>query len=226
MGIGGVLSQVQDGSKRVVAYFSKTLSKAQRIYCVTCRELLAIVKTLVHFHKYLHGQEFYLSPNHSALTWLLSFRNLEGKTARWVQHLQEYNYTSETPSRHQAHQHRHPFQVPCPEECSHCRQVEQQADGQRVRIVAVAAANGWDQQTLRREQLADNIGPLMLEMEAGQCPKQRGISAWGPIYKSYWAQWKTLAVRDGMLQHHWESADKKKMAAQIVIPLSKMREVL
>jgi len=104
--------------------------------------------------------------------------------------------------------------------------VEQQADGQRVRIVAVAAANGWDQQTLRREQLADNIGPLMLEMEAGQCPKQRGISAWGPIYKSYWAQWKTLAVRDGMLQHHWESADKKKMAAQIVIPLSKMREVL
>jgi hypothetical protein len=45
VGIGGVLSQVQDGSKRVVAYFSKTLSKAQRIYCVTCRELLAIVRS-------------------------------------------------------------------------------------------------------------------------------------------------------------------------------------
>jgi hypothetical protein len=28
--IGGVLSQVQDGSERVVAYFSKTLSKAER----------------------------------------------------------------------------------------------------------------------------------------------------------------------------------------------------
>ena len=42
---------VQDGSKGVVAYFSKTLSKAQRIYCVTCRELLTIVKTLEHFHK-------------------------------------------------------------------------------------------------------------------------------------------------------------------------------
>jgi hypothetical protein len=51
MGIGVVLSQVQDGGERVIAYFSKTLSKAERNYCVTRWELLAIVKTLEHFHK-------------------------------------------------------------------------------------------------------------------------------------------------------------------------------
>jgi hypothetical protein len=55
MGIGGVLSQVQDGSERVVACFSKTLLKAERNYCVTRRESLAIVKTLENFHKYLYG---------------------------------------------------------------------------------------------------------------------------------------------------------------------------
>ena len=39
--------------------------------------------------------------------------------------------------------------------------VEQQADGQRVQIVATVAANGWDLQALRREQLEDNdLGPL------------------------------------------------------------------
>jgi hypothetical protein len=95
VGIGGVLSQVLDGSERVVAYFSKTLSKPERNYCVTRRELLANVKTLEHIHKYLYRQEFHLHTDRSALTWLLSFRNLEGQTARWVQRLQEYNFTTE-----------------------------------------------------------------------------------------------------------------------------------
>jgi hypothetical protein len=58
--IGGVLSQMQDGQERVTAYYSKTLNKAERNYCVTRRELLAIVRTLEHFHKYLYGQQFHL----------------------------------------------------------------------------------------------------------------------------------------------------------------------
>jgi hypothetical protein len=66
----------------------------------------------------------------------------------------------------------------------------------------------------------------MLEMEAGQCPEWRDISGWGPIYKSYWALWKSLAVRDGMLEHDWESADGTNKMAQIVIPCSKLKEVL
>jgi hypothetical protein len=81
VGVGGVLSQLQDGQERVISYYSKTLNKAERNYCVTRRELLAIVKCLQHLHKYLYGQEFYLRTDHSALTWLMSFKNLEGQTA-------------------------------------------------------------------------------------------------------------------------------------------------
>jgi hypothetical protein len=40
VGIEGVLSQVQDRHERVIAYYSKTLNKAGRNYCVTRRELL------------------------------------------------------------------------------------------------------------------------------------------------------------------------------------------
>jgi hypothetical protein len=54
-----------------------------------------MVRTLEHFHKYLYGQLFHLRTDHSALTWLLSFRNLEGQTECWIQRLQEYNFTSE-----------------------------------------------------------------------------------------------------------------------------------
>jgi hypothetical protein len=46
IGIEGVLSQVQDGQERVIAYCSKTLNKAERNYSVTRRELLAVVRTL------------------------------------------------------------------------------------------------------------------------------------------------------------------------------------
>jgi hypothetical protein len=92
VGIGGVLSQVHE---RVISYYSKTFSKAEKNYCVTRRELLAIVKSLEHFHKYLYGQKFHLRTDHSALTWLMSFKNLEGQNARWIQRLQEYNFNSE-----------------------------------------------------------------------------------------------------------------------------------
>lgn len=42
--IRGVLLQIQDGQKRVVAYYSKTLCRAQKKCCVTRRELLEILK--------------------------------------------------------------------------------------------------------------------------------------------------------------------------------------
>ena len=44
MGIVAVLSQVQeDGQERVVAYASRVLTNPERRYCVTRRELLAVI---------------------------------------------------------------------------------------------------------------------------------------------------------------------------------------
>ena len=58
VGVGGVLSQVQGEQERVIAYYSKTLSPAERNYCVTRRELLAVIKSVKHFRPYLYGQQF------------------------------------------------------------------------------------------------------------------------------------------------------------------------
>ena len=88
--IGAVLSQVQDGKERVVAYGSFVLSTAQRNYCVTRRELLAIVVFTKHFRHYLLGNKFKVRTDHNSLIWLMRFKNIEGQLARWIEELQNY----------------------------------------------------------------------------------------------------------------------------------------
>ena len=94
-GIGGVLSQQHDGEERVIAYYSAALSCAERNYCVTRKELLAVVKAVKHFQPYLYGREFLLRTDHAALRWLLKFRNPEGQLARWLETLQQYQFIIE-----------------------------------------------------------------------------------------------------------------------------------
>jgi hypothetical protein len=222
-----VLSQVRDGQERVIAYYRKTMNKAEWNYCITHRELLSIVKTLEHFHKYLYGQEFHLRTDHCALTWLMSFKNLEGQTVRWIQHLQEYNFISE---HRQGWKHKNADALsrrPCREECVQCHKVEAWENIAKVRGIAAMAAASWDLATLRTDQLNDpDIGPILQETETGQRPEWKDIADRSPTYKSYWAQWKSLAVRNDILEHNWESANGRVTVAQIVLPWSKVKDVL
>jgi DNA topoisomerase VI subunit A len=98
-----------------------------------------------------------------------------------------------------------------------------------MRILVAAAAvtaNSWERHALRREQLTDDVRTVLRDMEAGQRPVLRDISDRGPTYNSYWTQWKSLAVRDGVLERHWKSDDENKKAAQVVISCSKAKEML
>ncbi|GFW48130.1 retrovirus-related Pol polyprotein from transposon opus [Trichonephila clavipes] len=126
--VGAVLSQEIDGQERVVAYWSKCLSKPERNYCVTRKELLAIVKAIEHFHHYLYGQKFLLRTDHASLTWLMNFRNTEGQVARWIQRLNEY-YFDIRHRKGSSHGNADALsRRPCPENCRHCSRVETKYD--------------------------------------------------------------------------------------------------
>ena len=60
VGVGAVLSQVQDDKKRVITYMSKTMNVHERSYCITRKELLAVITALKHFHNYLYRQKILL----------------------------------------------------------------------------------------------------------------------------------------------------------------------
>jgi hypothetical protein len=102
----------------------------------------------------------------------MSFKNFEGQTARWIQRIQEYNFTSE---HLQGRKHNNADALsrrPCQEECTHCHKVEARADIKEIRAIAVVARAGCDPVALRTEQLNDpDIGPILQEIETGQRPE-------------------------------------------------------
>lgn len=93
--LGSVLQQKQGDTIRVIAYYSRTLSRAERQYCVTRRELLAIVESIKHFHNYLYGVKFLIRTDHSALSWALKFQNPMGQQSRWLNTLSLYDFDVE-----------------------------------------------------------------------------------------------------------------------------------
>lgn len=72
-GLHAVVSQLQDDQEKVICYYSQSLSKPERQYCVTRKELLAVVKAVKQFHHFLFGRHFIVRSDHSALRWLLNF---------------------------------------------------------------------------------------------------------------------------------------------------------
>ncbi|MES9884898.1 MAG: reverse transcriptase domain-containing protein [Sedimenticola sp.] len=91
-GIGCVLSQVQNGEEKVISYSSVTLNKAQTRYCVTFRELLAVVTFVKKYRHFLWGREFLVRTDHASLVWLKNFKEPEGMLARWISVLETYDF--------------------------------------------------------------------------------------------------------------------------------------
>jgi len=64
------MGQVVDGVERPIAFFSRVMNPAQRGYCTTPRELLAVISALQHFRHYFLGNKVILRTDHHSLKWL------------------------------------------------------------------------------------------------------------------------------------------------------------
>ena len=126
-GIGAVLSQIQDGQERVVAFYSRVLHKAERRYCVTRKELLGVVEGVRNFHHYLYGRRFLVRTDHGALQWLLNFRNPEGQLARWLEELGTYDMDIQHRSGRQHGNADALSRRPCGT-CKHCDSAERKGN--------------------------------------------------------------------------------------------------
>jgi hypothetical protein len=126
--IGAVLSQRQNGIERVVAYASRALDRRERNYCVTRKELLAVVNFFKVFKQYLLGRHFRVRTDHAALSWLKRTPEPIGQQARWLEQMEEFDYVIEhRPGK--SHGNADALsRIMCPKHDCVCRQDAQQQD--------------------------------------------------------------------------------------------------
>ncbi|GBM15017.1 Retrovirus-related Pol polyprotein from transposon 297 [Araneus ventricosus] len=230
-GIGAVLSQNTGNEKRVIAYFSKSLGKPERNYCVTRKELLAIVKSIEHFHHYLYGRKFLLRTDHASLRWLLNFKEPEGQIARWIQRLQEYDFEIQH-RKGTSHGNADALsRKPCKESCKQCTNAEKKFGMERdisVKVVTTTTVDPWSSCEIQKAQLEDPVIKPILEkkLNSAERPSWQEIAPESPATKRYWALWDSLHLKDGVLYRKWESDDGNSCRWQLILPKSRIPEVL
>ena len=197
-GIGAVLSQCHaDGKEHVISYASRLLTKPECNYCVTRKELLAVVTFLHHFCQYLIGTPFVIHTDHSALTWLQNFKSPEGQLARWIEKLQEYKFTVV---------HRPGWKHDNADAISRlpCMQCGNTTEHPIASIASSTISEGYSLAEMRQLQLDDKyLGDLLKGKESNQKLSQDYSKGKTPEYWRLYQQWDQLIVRSGVLWRYY-----------------------
>ena len=93
VGVGVVLYQKINDETKYISMMAKSLSKSERNYSATKRELLAVVYALKKFHKYLWGNHFTLYTDHKALTYLHTQKVANVMMINWLDTILQYDFT-------------------------------------------------------------------------------------------------------------------------------------
>ena len=224
-GIGAVLSQVDEGGReRVIAYRSRLLTKPERRYFVTHRELLAMVTFAKQYHPYLTGQRFLLRTDHGSLTWLRKFREPEGQLTQWLERLQELDFDI-VHRRGKKHTNADALsRLPC-RQCgreSHTSEIQG-----TISATSMQPPESEPVPELRKAQLADPIlGPLLRGQESGKKSSADELGSLSRSSRRLLQIWDQLTVRNGVLYQRFETSEGTSAVTQTIIPEALREEVL
>ena len=225
--IGGVLSQIQEGEERPIAFASQCLSKTQRNYCTTKRELLAVVIFCQRWKHYLRHAQFLLRTDHGSLRWLTNFKECEGMLARWLLVLSGFHFRIEhRPGVKHVNADALSRLRKCPRtDCPTCGSSEGCA-GELVATVEFEQLTRTKRE-LREAQEGDPDLALVLSwVKAGKRPPySEALTSLGPVQMSYWKSFPTLYLRRGVLYRRG-TVPPAGVVEQYCVPSSLRRELL
>jgi len=219
--IGAMLSQVPNGVERVIAYASRSLSKPERNYCVTKKELLAIVCYTKTFRQYLLERQFVIRTDHSALQWLRTTPEPMGQQARWCEILEEFDFQI-VHRLGQLHGNANAMsRRPC-RQCGNDSDKKIVVRMRAINFVAIKEGNPWSKTemadtTKRNTELAtfvrwikDNLLPV----------SSNDLARDDAATKSLHAQWERFMVTEGILYRKFWSNNHEGKSWQLVSPVA------
>ena len=232
LAIGAVLSQVQDGEERVIAYASRLYSKSEKNYCVTRKELLAMVYFTKHFRQYLLGRPFLIRTDHSALLWLRKTPEPIGQQGRWLEILEGFDFSVEhRPGRHHTNADAL-SRIPC----GQCGQEDESVDvvGENsCRMIRVEEAvepfDRWSSAQMAEQQKGDpQIGEFYrLKLNTtGEKPSWEEMIHTSECTKALWNQWDNIVVKAEVLYKIPFQNDGDQTALQLIPPMSVRKEIM
>ena len=227
---------MQDGSERVISYFSRMLTRPEQQYCVTRREFLAVVESVKYFHHYLLGRHFVVRMDHGSLKWLMCFKNPECQMWRWIRVLSTYDFEIQHRPGKQHGNADGLSRRPC-QECRHCEQQEfkeQSADQEGLDhgICAVTSkpiertdrwCEPWSMEQIRAWQAEDSdIALALMWKQASRKPAWKDVKKESVVARTYWSMLERLCVLDRIL---YRSPDpNSKFSAPRLVPPRAIRE--
>ena len=213
VGIGAVLSQFNKfGVEQPVAYYSRALSKPERKYAVTRKEMLALVDSLRHFRCYLLGKKFTVRTDHSALQWLRTFKEPVGQVARWIERMAEYDFDIvHRPGIRHANadalsRYPHTLSTVSPDE----------------QWVTPKMKSDF-----RKLQGVDALTSVLIQwIKKASRPTPDEMEGAGRELKYYWARFDELTIEDGILGIKTTSEDQTNVQFCVIVPHGAKQEIL
>ena len=189
---------------------------------MTRRELLAVVVFLKHFRPYLLGKKFTLRTDHGSLNWLCNFKDPEGQLARWLEKLQEYDFTV-VHRQGKKHQNADAMsRIPC-------RQCGRPESGEPVDvpISVISMPHNFSKSNVREAQMHDDIvGPILQGKERKVKPSKEEAKSKPPMYRRLLQLWDQLILVEGVLWRQYQSSNGQSSLLQLVVPISMKEQVL
>ncbi|GBL81190.1 Retrovirus-related Pol polyprotein from transposon 412 [Araneus ventricosus] len=97
-----------------------------------------------------------------------------------------------------------------------------------ISVKVLTTEDAWSSSEVQKAQLEDPaIRPILeRKLNSEDRPSWQEIAQESPATKRYWALWDSLHLKDGVLYRKWESDDGNSCRWQLILPKSRIQEVL